>query len=125
VKRTIRNLNLFTIYFPVTAVVSILHRMSGVILFLLIPLLLWSLQESLHSAARFLQFKHHLHSPIIQIIVWTFLVALGYHCLAGLRHLLMDMHVGESKQAGRLSARIVLILAVVVMGMGGYWVWWR
>lgn len=123
-KYPIRNLNLFTIHFPVTAIVSILHRLSGVVLFLLIPLLLWGLQESLHSEAGFLQLKHNFHSPVAQITIWLFLGALSYHMFAGMRHLLMDIHIGESKKAGRFSAWIVLGLTLFTMGVGGYWIWW-
>ena len=119
------NLNLLTLHFPIPAIVSILHRLSGVFIFLLIPFLLWGLQESLVSSARFELLKVTLNRPWIQCGLWVFLLALSYHLLAGIRHLLMDIHLGDSLRAGRLSAGIVLALGVMAAVVGGFWVWWK
>ena len=84
------NLNLFTIKFPIPAIVSILHRISGVIVFLLIPLLLWMLHASLASVEQFDALRDTLDSPLIRFTLWVGLSALLFHLVAGIRHLFMD-----------------------------------
>ena len=112
-----------SIRFPVTAWVSIAHRLSGVFIFLLIPFLLWILQESIVSEAHFMRLSAILSQPSIQAILWLFLAALLYHWIAGVRHLLMDIHVGESKAKGRLGAWLVIIIFLTFCGVIGYWLW--
>jgi succinate dehydrogenase / fumarate reductase cytochrome b subunit len=116
-------LNLFTIHFPVTAWVSIAHRLSGVFIFLLIPFLLWTLQESLISETHFRDLGVVLTRPIMQVGLWFFLSALLYHGLAGVRHLFMDVHIGETKATGRLGAWLVIIVFLPCVGVLGYWLW--
>lgn len=122
-KRRPVNLNLFTIRFPITAWVSIAHRLSGVFVFLLVPFLLWILQESLASEARFMHLSAILGWPAMQVGLWLFLAALLYHCIAGIRHLLMDIHIGETKAMGRFGAWLVIVIFVTLYGVIGYWLW--
>jgi len=117
------NLNLMTIQFPITAIISILHRLSGVLLFLAIPLLLWMFQRSLQSAYDFHQLRALLQTPLVSIFLWFLLSALFYHLLAGIRHLVMDTGVGDSLAHGRLGAKIVLALAIIMAIMIGVWLW--
>lgn len=117
------NLNLFSLHWPIPAIVSFLHRVSGVVLFLLIPCLLWVLNESLASEAQFELLKVRLGAPWIQFLLWSFLAALLYHLIAGIRHLLMDIHLGESKMGGRVSAYLVLFLFAVGVLIAAYWIW--
>src|SRR5262245_52853916 len=90
-----KNLNLFTIRQPIPAIVSILHRISGAILFFVIPLLLWGLSLSLSSKHNFEHLRQLLSSPWAKFIIWCFLAAFIYHFIAGIRHLFMDMGWGE------------------------------
>ncbi len=122
-KRRPINLNLFTIHFPITAWVSIAHRLSGILVFLLIPLLLWMLQESIISEARFMRLSGTLGHPIMQVGLWLFLSSLLYHWVAGIRHLCMDLHVGETKATGRVGAWLVIIIFLTFCGVIGYWLW--
>ncbi len=117
------NLRLTTIRFPCTAIVSILHRASGVILFLFIPLLLWLLEKSLHSAADFAAISECFASPVSKLFLLGLVAALSFHLIAGIRHLLMDIGVGESKCAGTMSAILVFILSIIVIGLLGVWLW--
>jgi len=117
------NLNLLSIRFPVTAWVSIAHRLSGVFIFLLIPLLLWILQESITSESRFMHMSESLGRPVVQVGLWFFLGALLYHWVAGIRHLCMDLHIGETKAGGRLGAWMVIVVFLTVCGVIGYWLW--
>jgi len=101
-------------HFPLPALASILHRLSGVFLFFLIPCLLWGLQHSLASEQQFETLKANLAQPLSLWLLWFCLCAFGYHLLAGIRHLLMDMHVGESKRGGTIGALSVLCLVLVL-----------
>lgn len=122
-KRRPINLNFLTIHFPVTAWVSIAHRLSGVFLFLCLPLMLWMLQESLASEQRLLQLKLTLQTPISQGILWLLLIALLYHWIAGIRHLLLDAHVGETKEGGKIGAWLIICISLVLFVTAGYWIW--
>lgn len=117
------NLNLLTIKFPIPAIVSILHRVSGTIVFFLIPLLLWMLQTSLSSSDRFIDLQDLFNGFVFKGIIWLFLAALLFHLVAGLRHLLMDCGFGESLKAGRCSAWTAIGLAVILTLLAGIWLW--
>jgi succinate dehydrogenase / fumarate reductase cytochrome b subunit len=109
--------------FPVTAWVSILHRLSGAFIFLLIPAVLWVLQESLASEERLMILQKTLHHPAWRVLIWLIFSAVVYHSAAGIRHLGMDLHCGDSKKAARLSAWVVLSLAFSIILWGAYKLW--
>ena len=117
------NLDLRTIKLPITAYTSILHRISGVILFVGIAVLLFALDTSLSSEEGFEQVKSYLTSPLAKLIVWGLLSALLYHLVAGIRHLSMDMGYGETLQGGILGSKIVFIVSAVLILLTGVWVW--
>jgi succinate dehydrogenase / fumarate reductase cytochrome b subunit len=117
------NLNLLQIRFPVPAIASILHRASGVLLLLLLPFLLWMLQGSLASDASFMSLHDSLQQPVCKFVFWILLSGLLYHVLAGLRHLIMDMGIGESLRAGRATAWSTIVLGVVGSVLLGVWLW--
>ena len=81
------------------------------------------LQESLVSERRFVALVQTLHHPILKIFLWGTLAALFYHFIAGVRHLLMDIHIGESKREGRVGAGLVLSLALIMTVILGIWLW--
>lgn len=103
-----KNLNLFTIRLPINAIVSIMHRMSGMVLFLVLPLLLWALNASMLSQQTYVELslllKHWLLKVLLIALSWAFF----HHFYAGLRHLAMDVHWMTSLQKARLSSRLVL-----------------
>ena len=108
-------LNLFAIRQPLPAIISILHRISGALLFLAgIPLLLWVVQRSLASPENYAAAVAPLATPIgklvLLVLAWCYL----YHLLAGLRHLALDMHVGIRLAPARSSAAIVLVLSILL-----------
>ncbi len=117
------NLNLLTIRFPLPAIVSILHRISGVFLFLLIPFMLWGLHLSLASPQDFDDLHSFLSSLPMKLMIWIGLSAFTYHFMAGIRHLFMDIHIGEELKSGRLSAQLTLIFSIVVILFIGIWLW--
>ena len=116
-------LDLSKIRMPAMAVVSILHRISGFVLFLAIPYILYLWNQSLATASTYDEIRSGLQSCWTRGLVYLILLALLYHWVAGIRHLLMDMGVGEEKISGRRGARIVLVL-VVLLAIGlGVWLW--
>lgn len=118
-----KNLNLFTIRFPVPAIASVLHRLSGFVLFLIIPVALWALNRSLTSMASFDALYRLFLSPTTKFIIWCCLSAFFYHLVAGIRHLLMDIHVGEELKSGRLSAILTFVITGLLMILTGLWLW--
>ena len=117
------NLDLKTIKFPLPAIASILHRVSGVIIFFSIPVLLWVLSYSLKSESSFEALKACLDGFFVTMVLWAICAALFYHFVAGVRHLLMDLGVGESLEGGIKGTKIAfLVAAVMILGMG-IWLW--
>ncbi len=118
------NLAIETFSLPVTAYVSILHRISGVVLLALVLLLLWALDASLASPDSFDALSQTLGHPLIRFLAWGFSAALIYHLIAGCRHLLMDCGLGESLEGGRLGAKIVLVLSLLLIAAAGVYLLW-
>jgi len=117
------NLDLTTIKFPLAAITSILHRISGIGLFLGVGILLYFLKLSLSSEAGFNRALQLLDSSLIKVLMWMILMAVFYHLIAGLKHLLLDIGIGESKEGANTGATIVLLLFVIAAAAGGVWVW--
>ena len=117
------NLDLSTIKFPVTAIASITHRVTGVAIFLALPILLWMLDRSLASPESFADLKELMTSPLVKLVVWAILAVLMYHLVAGIRHLIMDAGVGETLEGGQRGAKLVFIISVVLILLVGGWIW--
>lgn len=117
------NLDIGSMRLPVTAWTSISHRVSGVLLFVGMAVFMWLLDSSLRSPEGFEAAAAWLSSPLVKGVVWIVLVALIYHALAGVRHLIMDFGVGESFEGGVRSAHIVIVLAVLLSLLAGVWLW--
>lgn len=117
------NLDIGTIHLPITSYVSILHRVSGVVLFAAIAVFLWVLDASLASEESFNAVKECIGSTFCQLIIWASLAALAYHLVAGIRHLFMDFGIGETLEGGQLGAKITFIVAAVLIVLVGVWVW--
>ena len=108
-------LDLFHIRQPAPAVASILHRISGVLLFLAgIPLLLWAVQRALASPDGWAQMRATLSTPFAKIVLVILAWAYFLHLFAGIRHLVMDLHIGMTLKPARQSAAISIVLALVL-----------
>lgn len=118
-----KNLELQTLHFPLPAITSILHRISGVIIFVGIAILLFLLAESLRSEQGFGNVQQWLTSPLVKFVVWGVLAGLLYHLIAGIKHLIMDTGVGETLQGGINGARLVIIISVIAIIAAGVWIW--
>lgn len=117
------NLDIGSIKLPITSYVSILHRISGVVLFFVVAVSLFLFDASLESEQSFDLLKQWFSSPFVQFIIWASLAAMAYHFFAGIRHLIMDMGIGEdSFDSGRRSAWLVVAVAGGVIALISLWV---
>ena len=118
------NLDLTTIHFPITAIISIVHRITGVWLFISLPCVLQMLYKSLASLQSFAQLDLNLSDHwYARFLLWTVLAAASYHVLAGMRHMIMDLGIGDNFKTGKKTAWVVLILSAIVVVGQGVWLW--
>lgn len=118
-----KNLDLTTISQPIAAIASILHRITGIMLFVAVGFLVWALSLSLESRQGFDQTVAIMTHPLAKLITWGILSLVIYHLFAGIKHLIMDAGFAETKEGGPLAAKITLVLTVVVIVLMGIWVW--
>ena len=117
-------LNLVAIRLPFPGFVSFLHRFSGAVMFLIgIPALLWLVEASIASAARFAELKSALAHPLAKLVALGLVWAYVHHLLAGIRHLALDLHVGTDLRAARLSSAVVFVLALLLTAIIGVRLW--
>ncbi len=116
-------LALHQIRLPLPGLVSILHRISGMLLFLALPVLLWALQQSLISADAHAQVAELLNHPfskaVLLVILWAFL----HHLCAGIRFLIIDLDIGVALASARASSKLVLFISLVLTALVGARLW--
>ena len=116
------DLNLLNL--PLAALVSIFHRGTGIVLFLfLIPAALYITQSSLTSEVNFQYWKSMFAHPIIKLIVIGFIWVYVHHFCAGIRYLVMDLHIAMEKGQARTSAQVVLVAGIVITALIGVKIW--
>ena len=118
-----KNLNLLTIKLPINAVVSILHRASGVGLFLALPLILLTLQYSVRSPESYAILTNLFDTWFIKLVLIGLSWAFFHHFFAGIRHLLQDIHWMTSLQKARFSGKAVLYLVALVVAIFAWFIW--
>ncbi|WP_217646166.1 succinate dehydrogenase, cytochrome b556 subunit [Halomonas korlensis] len=118
------NLDLSTIQFPLPALTSIAHRITGVILFVGLIFAFWALDKSLSSPMGFEAVSDALaHNILAKLVAWGLLSALAFHFVAGVKHLLMDADIGVTLEGGVQKAQITVIVSAVLIILAGVWVW--
>lgn len=110
-------LNLFKIRMPVTALVSIFHRISGFLLFALLPLFIYWFGLSLRDTDGFRLVTSLTDSLVFKLLIWFIAVNVLYHLLAGIRFLFMDIDIGHALKAARFSAWLVLLVSVLLFAL--------
>lgn len=108
---------------PVTAVGSILHRITGIVLFVGVFYLCYLLDLALRDSVGFREAAAVVDSALGKFALWLVLASLGYHLIAGLRHLLMDFHVGDSLRAARIGAWTAMGLSALAAVLLAVWLW--
>lgn len=106
-------LDVIRIRLPVPGLVSILHRISGLGLFLSIPFLLWLFQMSITSPDNYVHYRAVFAQPVVKLLLILLLWAFFHHLFAGIRFLLLDVHLGLELRRARASSVIVLVAAVL------------
>lgn len=118
------NLDLSTIHFPLPALTSITHRVTGVILFVGLIFGFWALDTSLSSPQGFDAVRDTLaHNVLAKLVAWGLLSALGFHFVAGIKHLLMDAGLGVDLENGTRKAQITVVVSAILVILAGVWVW--
>ncbi|MBJ7554308.1 succinate dehydrogenase, cytochrome b556 subunit [Marinomonas spartinae] len=118
------NLDISTISMPVTAIVSIIHRVTGIILFIGLIFLLYAFDVSLESQQGFDQVVNMLQTNFLaKFVIWGVVSALMYHFVAGIKHLFMDLGHFEELESGRNAAVANIVIAVVLIVLAGVWIW--
>ena len=122
VRPPIRNIhisNILTYRMPLAALVSILHRISGALLFVLLPLVLFLLDQSLLSEISFEYFRGFVSGWFIKLVLLALSWAFLHHFCAGIRHLVMDRHIWLTKAGSRRSAATVLVVSLALTALVG------
>lgn len=116
-------LSLTQFKFPITAIASIVHRITGVLLFVGIAYLLWLLDLALGSEAGFAEAQSVLAQPLPKLVLIGVLGLLVYHLVAGVKHMIMDFHIGDSFEAASAASWVVFALSIVLTVALGVWIW--
>ena len=117
------HLALHQIKLPLPGLVSIFHRISGLLLFLALPLLLLMLQESLRSIGSYSRLMEWLGMPLAKLALLGLLWAFLLHFCAGLRYLAIDMHLLKNLRQARESSKVVLIASFLLTVLIGARLW--
>lgn len=117
------NLDIGTIDLPLPALASITHRITGVILVAGTAILLWLLDESLASEKGFNTVKTLAGGFLVKLMVWGVLSALIYHSVAGIKHLIMDLGIGETLEGGQTGAKLVFAVSAMLIVLTGVLIW--
>lgn len=118
-----KHLALQHIKFPLPAMVSGMHRISGLLLFLVLPVLLWILQSSLHSIETSSTLAEVLQNPLSKLILTGILWAFLHHLCAGVRALTLDFDLGVKLAQARASAKWVYIVSLTLTVLIGVRLW--
>lgn len=116
-------LDLRLIKLPLPGFVSVLHRASGLLLFLALPLFLRVLQDSLFSIETYTRLTAMLRYPLSKLILMGLLWAFLHHFCAGIRYLAIDMHIGAGLAQARASSKWVLCVSLGLTLLIGIWLW--
>lgn len=119
-KKRPKNLDLPSIRLPLPGILSILHRISGAVLFLMLPVLLWLFQQSLASPDSYAAAKAVTDNFFVKLILLGLIWLYMHHFCAGIRYLLLDLHKGIDLASARLSSKIVFgvsIALTVIIGV--------
>lgn len=108
---------------PIAGKVSILHRISGIGLFICLPILLYFFQGTLSQEAEFVQFRALVAHPIIKLFLLGLLWAYLHHFCAGVRFLFLDVHKGVELETSRKTAKIVLLVSITLTIVLGALLW--
>ena len=119
------NLDLGTIRFPITAIVSISHRLSGVMLLIASLVASLVLRFSAVSEQSFISIRtfDYSYAWLVKLVLWFFVSALSYHSFAGIRHILMDIGFAKSLEIARITSWVTIILSISISIFWAGYIW--
>lgn len=117
------NLDIGSIDLPLPALVSITHRATGAVLVAGVAVLLWLLDASLASEESFNAMSEVTDSFFCKLVIWAVLSVLIYHSVAGIKHLINDMGIGETLEAGIAGAKMVVVISLALIVLTGALIW--
>lgn len=118
-----KHLDLRVIKQPLPAIASILHRVSGAGLFLMLPFLIYLFDLSLDSPLGFAMFQSVVAHPLAKLVLLGLLWAFLHHFCMGIRILLLDMDMGTDLKPARASAKAVMAISLVLTAILGVKLW--
>lgn len=122
-KRRPKHLALHLIKLPLPGFVSILHRVSGLALFLALPVLLLMLQYSLRSIVTYTELMDMLAHPLAKLVLLGLLWSFMHHFCAGLRYMAIDLHYVRSLKQARDSSKVVMAVSLILTVLIGVQLW--
>ena len=122
-KQRPKHLALHQIKLPLSGIVSILHRISGLLLFIALPLLLLMLQYSLTSIETYTQLMTMVANPLLKLLLLGLVWAFMHHFCAGLRYLAIDLHLVRDLAQARNSSKVVMVVSLALTILIGTRLW--
>ena len=114
---------LTTFKFPLAAIGSITHRITGVVLFVGIAFLLYLLDESLASPQGLDNARAVLAMPLPKLLLIAIVATLIFHFVAGVKHLLLDFDIGDTIAGAKLGAQVTMATSAILIVIAGVWLW--
>lgn len=108
---------------PITAKISILHRVSGLILLVCLPILLFMVHHMKNDSGYYSEIMSTGYGVFYKLVFTIFMWALLHHLFVGIRHLLLDLHIGLKKSCANSSAWLALIMTIIATCFVGYLIW--
>lgn len=112
-----KNLNLLSVKFPMSAIMSVGHRAAGILLFLSLPYFLYLLQISLTNEAGFALVKAEIQGPVVKLFGLIIIWSLAHHFFAGIRFFLLDLDIGIDKKWAQKTAVLVMAAGFLVFAV--------
>jgi len=117
------DISLTSFKFPLAALASITHRVTGMLLFVGLAFLLYLLDESLTSPQGLDNARAELSMPLLKLLLIAIVATLIYHFVAGVKHLLLDFDIGDTIEGGKLGAQLTIAVSAVLIVVAGVWLW--
>ena len=114
---------LTTFSWPLAALASITHRVTGAVLFVAIAFMLYILDLALSSPDGFASAKALMDEPLAKLVTWGILALLIYHFVAGVKHLFLDFDIGDTLEGSKRATQLVIVTAIVLIALAGWWIW--
>jgi len=108
---------------PLPAMASITHRITGMLLFVGLAFLLYLLDESLASPQGLDNARALLALPLPKLLLFAVVATLIYHLVAGVKHLLLDFDIGDTIEGGKLAAQLTIAVSAILIVIAGVWLW--